>query len=76
MKRPDDQCLCTSLSVISDYANKGAVSFLFSQGLLILMCNNLKLKADISFFFFVLHRNGCKVYTGSKIYDLTAGPFL
>ena len=31
---------------------KGAVSYRFSQGLLTLMCNNSKLKADINFFFF------------------------
>ena len=35
-------------------AIKGAVSFRFSQGLLTLMCNILKLNADIDFFFFVL----------------------
>ena len=33
-------------------AIKGDVSFRFSQGLLNLICNNLKLKADINFFFF------------------------
>ena len=31
---------------------KGAVSYRFLQGLLTLMCNNSKLKADINFFFF------------------------
>ena len=31
---------------------KGAVSFRFSQGLLTLICNNSKLKADINFSFF------------------------
>ena len=35
---------------------KGAVSYRFSQGLLILMCNNSELKADINFFFFLLRR--------------------
>ena len=35
---------------------KGAVSYRFSQGLLTLMCNNSKLKADINFFFFLLRR--------------------
>ena len=41
---------------------KGAVSYRFSQGLLTLMCNNSKLKADINFFFFLLRRQTCKVY--------------
>ena len=41
---------------------KGAVSYRFSQGLLILMCNNSKLKADINFFFFLLCRQTSKVY--------------
>ena len=40
---------------------KGAVSCRFSQGLLTLMCNNLKLKADINFFFFLLRRQTSKV---------------
>ena len=35
---------------------KGAVSYRFSQGLLTLMCNNSELKADITFFFFLLRR--------------------
>ena len=35
---------------------KGVVSYRFSQGLLTLMCNNLELKADINFFFFLLRR--------------------
>ena len=39
-------------STISTSAFKGAVSYRFSQGLLTLMCNNSKLKADINFFFF------------------------
>ena len=41
---------------------KGAVSYRFSQGLLTLMYNNSKLKADINFFFFLLHRQTSKVY--------------
>ena len=41
---------------------KGAVSYRFSQGLLTLMCNNSKLKADINFFFFLLRRQTSKVY--------------
>ena len=41
---------------------KGAVSHRFSQGLLTLMCNNLKLKADINFFFFLLRRQTSKVH--------------
>ena len=41
---------------------KGAVGYQFSQGLLTLMCNNLKLKADINFFFFLLRRQTSKVY--------------
>ena len=41
---------------------KGAVSYQFSQGLLTLMCNNSKLKADIKFFFFLLCRQTSKVY--------------
>ena len=41
---------------------KGAVSYRFSQGLLTLMCNNSKLKADINFFFFLLRRKTSKVY--------------
>ena len=42
---------------------KGAVSYRFSQGLLTLMCNNSKLKADINFFYFLLRRQTSKVYT-------------
>ena len=41
---------------------KGAVSYWFSQGLLTLMCNNSKLKADINFLFFLLRRQTSKVY--------------
>ena len=41
---------------------KGAVSYRFSQGLLTLMCNNSKLKADINFFFFLLRRQTSKVH--------------
>ena len=41
---------------------KGAMSYRFSQGLLILMCNNSKLKAHINFFFFLLRRQTSKVY--------------
>ena len=41
---------------------KGAVSYRFSQGLLTLMCNNSKLKADIYFLFFLLRRQTSKVY--------------
>ena len=41
---------------------KGAVSYRFSQGLLTLMCNHSKLKADINFFFFLLRRQTSKVY--------------
>ena len=31
VKRPDDQCLCTSLSVISDYAITGATPYWFCK---------------------------------------------
>ena len=41
---------------------KGAVSYRFLQGLLTLMCNNSKLKADINPFFFLLRRQTSKVY--------------
>ena len=41
---------------------KGAVSLRFSQGLTILMCINLKLKADTNFLLFVLCRHRSKVY--------------
>ena len=41
---------------------KGAVSYRFSQGLLTLICNNSKLKADINFFVFLLRRQTSKVY--------------
>ena len=41
---------------------RGAVSYQFSQGLLTLMCNNSKLKADITFFFFLFLRQTSKVY--------------
>ena len=41
---------------------KGAVSYRFSQGLLTLMCNNSKMKADINVFFFLLRRQTSKVY--------------
>ena len=41
---------------------KGAVSYRFSQGLLTLMCNNSKSKADINFFFFLLRRQTSEVY--------------
>ena len=41
---------------------KGAVSYRFSQGLLTLICNNSKLKADINFLFFLLRRQSSKVY--------------
>ena len=44
------------LCFIAVSALKGAVSYRFSQGLLTLMCNNSKLKADINFFFFLLRR--------------------
>ena len=45
----------------------GAVSFQFSQGLLNLMCNNLKLIAGINPFFFMLRRYRSKSYiTGWK----------
>ena len=46
----------------AQYHIKGAVSYRFSQGLLNLMCNNSKLKADINFFFFLLRRQTSKVY--------------
>ena len=53
--------------VISDMGTiiariKGAVSYRFSQGLLTLMCNNSKSKADINFFFFLLRRQTSEVY--------------
>ena len=42
---------------------KGAVSLRFSQGLLTLMCKNLKLKAKyVFFFFFVLRKHRSKIY--------------
>ena len=41
---------------------KGAVSYRFSLGLLTLMCNNSKSKADINFFFFLLRRQTSEVY--------------
>ena len=44
------------------YRIKGAVSYRFSQGLLTLMCNNSKSKADINFFFFLLRRQTSEVY--------------
>ena len=46
---------------------KGAVSFRFSQGLLTLMCNNSKSKADINFFFFCCVDKDPKSITGCKI---------
>ena len=49
-------------SMLAAYSLKGAVSYRFSQGLLTLMCNNSKLKADINLFFFLLHRQTSKVY--------------
>ena len=63
--------LCIIIQIIIAHHNtsqliniKGAVSYRFSQGLLTLMCNNSKLKADIIFFFFLLRRQqsitGCK----------------
>ena len=46
---------------------KGAVSYRFSQGLLTLMCNNSKLKADINFFlFFCCVDKHPKFITGCK----------
>ena len=45
---------------------KGAVSYRFSQGLLTLMCNNSKLKADIIFFFFCCVDKHPKSITGCK----------
>ena len=66
---------CLNILMISNskYHLKVAVSFWFSQGLLILMRDNLKLKADINFFFFVLHRHRSKV---AKFYDLTPRGFV
>ena len=55
---------------------KGAVSFRFSQGLLTLMRNNLKLKADIDIFFSVLRKQRTKVYNWLKKYYLTSGALL
>ena len=52
----------TSPDPLVSLALKGAVSYRFSQGLLTLMCNNSKLKADINFFFFLLRRQTSKVY--------------
>ena len=46
---------------------KGAVSFRFSQGRLTSMCNNLKLKADISFSFLCCVDKDPKSKTGCKI---------
>ena len=50
------------IQYLSQWCFKGAVSYRFSQGLLTLMCNNSKLKADINFFFFLLRRQTSKVY--------------
>ena len=46
---------------------KGAVSFRFLQGLLILMCNNSKLKQILTFFFFCCVDKDPKSKTGCKI---------
>ena len=51
-------------------ALKGAVSYRFLQGLLTLMCNNSKLKADINFFFFLLRRETSKVYNGLQKFTI------
>ena len=45
----------------------GAVNFPFFQGLLTLMCNNLRLKADINFFLFCCVGIDPKSITGCKI---------
>ena len=45
---------------------KGAVSYRFSQGLLTLMCNNSKLKADSNFFFFCCVDKHFKSIAGCK----------
>ena len=52
----------SSESIFTRSELKGAVSYRFLQGLLTLMCNNSKLKADINFFFFLLRRQTSKVY--------------
>ena len=54
--------LHVTTSIVHRQSLKGAVSYRFSQGLLTLMCNNSKLKADINFFFFLLCRQTSKVY--------------
>ena len=64
--------LARKISVANEQSFKGAVSFQFWQGLLTLMCNNLKLKADINFFFFVLHRHGSKVFVIAFLFDIDA----
>ena len=54
---------CSSLAALEIIEIvKRAVSYRFSQGLLTLMCNNSKLKADINLFFFLLRRQTSKVY--------------
>ena len=54
---------------------KGAVSYQFTQGLLILMCNNSKLKADINFFS-VVKTNIQSLQLVAKIYDSIPGGFV